>query len=343
MQEGYSFAGAIAQMRQHTGVVIPVYFPEGQDNDLARELLEDNVHAYAQQVDDPESICLSVDGEGRGREVAEGLAREYGVQFVVAAENGGKLQALRHGMARLCARDELAYLAAVDMDGDHFANELLNLVRAAEHARRSVGMEEVLVLGRRSSKQRPLGFLRGELEELADRVLLDALAYDAAVSGVPLRLECATAVEEYPDFHSGYKLFSRRTAAGVFLSEPRLCGASADAYYRHGVEAVMSVEALKGGAHLVLVSRSALNEQPVSSFGLLNRERLVADKMIWPCRRLEIPPLFVDQWLRNHIPRLLLNTLVPQGKEELLQIRRMVLEGIDAAATDDLSWGPLFI
>ena len=105
----------------------------------------------------------------------------------------------------------------------------------------------------------------------------------------------------------------------------------------------MSVEALKGGAHLVLVSRSALNEQPVSSFGLLNRERLVADKMIWPCRRLEIPPLFVDQWLRNHIPRLLLNTLVPQGKEELLQIRRMVLEGIDAAATDDLSWGPLLI
>ena len=87
-------------------------------------------------------------------------------------------------------------------------------------------MEEVLVLGRRSSKQRPLGFLRGELEELADRVLLDALAYDAAVSGVPLRLECATAVEEYPDFHSGYKLFSRRTAAGEWaaavISQPGL-------------------------------------------------------------------------------------------------------------------------
>ena len=65
----------------------------------------------------------------------------------------------------------------------------------------------------------------------------------------------------------GYKLFTRATAEAVFLAEPQLCGATADAYYRHGCEAVMSVEALQAGAHLALVRRSTFNEQPVSSFG----------------------------------------------------------------------------
>lgn len=343
MQEGLSLVAARAETRQHTGVVIPVYFPEGLDGSLALELLRDNVAAYVQQVDDPARICLSVDGETHGREQAEELSREFRVQAVAAPDNRGKLHALRHGMARLCQRGECRYLAAVDMDGDHFANELVNLVRAAQFARGQAGMEEVLVLGRRSSKHRPLGLLRGELEELADRVLLDALAYDAALVGEPLRLECATALEEYPDFHSGYKLFSRRTAERVFLSEPQLCGVTADAYFRHGVEAVVTVEALKSGAHLALVGRSAMNEQSVSSFGLLERTRLVADKMIWPCRRLGVPVTFADQWLRNHIPRLLLGTMVPEGREELLEIRRLVLEGLGATADSGICWGPLFV
>ena len=343
MQEGLSLAAALEETRQRTGVVVPVYFSEGMDGSLSLALLRDNVAAYVQQVGDPERICLSVDGENHGRKQAEELGRMFGVQVVVAPDNRGKLHALRHGMARLCARAECRYLAAVDMDGDHFANELVNLVRTAQFSRGQAGMEEVLVLGRRSSKHRPLGLLRGELEELADRVLLDALAYDAVLAGAPLRLECATALEEYPDFHSGYKLYSRRTAEAVFLSEPQLYGVAEDAYFRHGVEAVMTVEALKSGAHLALVGRSTLNEQPVSSFGLLKRTRLVADKMIWPCLRLGVPAAFADQWLRNHMPRLLLATLVPEGKEELLEIRRLVLEGMGAAADGEICWGPLFV
>jgi hypothetical protein len=330
-------------LRRHTGVVIPVYFPAQGDRAVGLELLRDTAQSYVQQVDDPSSICLSVDGAGHGQEEARHLAAECGAQFVCAPQNKGKLQAVRHGMARLLERSELCYLAQADADGDHFANELLNLVRAAGHAR-AQGVEEVLVLGRRLSKHRPMGLLRGELEELADRVLLDALSYRAALSGRPLQLEYATAHEEYPDFHSGFKLFSRETARQVFLGEPRLCGVSEDAYFRHGCEAAMTVEALLAGARLVLVNRSTFNEQPVSVFGLLGRERLVADKIIWPCKRLEVPAAFVDQWLKNHLPRLLLNTLVPQGKEELLQIRRLVLEAFGVEAEDEeVSWGPLFV
>ena len=339
--EAHLLRHATEAMRRDTGIVIPVYFPADADPGLGQILLADNLRAYVQQVDDPSRVCLSVDGAAHGREIAEALAAECGVVAVCAPENMGKQNGLRHGVAALMERGDLRYLAAVDSDGDHFANELLNLVRAAAYVRAREG-GEVLVLGRRSSKHRPMGLLRGELEELADRILLDALYYDAARNGRPLPLEYATAHEEYPDFHSGFKLYSSGVLESVFLSEPERCGLDTDAYYRHGCEAVATVEALQAGARLVLVGRSTFNEQPVSSFGQYDRGRMVADKIIWPCKRLGVPAPFVDQWLRNHMPRLLLNTLAPEGKEELLQIRRLVLAAFGLEA-GELSWGPLFV
>jgi len=328
--------------RHHTGIVIPVYFPIGVDRTTGIGLLRDTARSYVALVDDPRCVCLSVDGAAHGLDIAQDIAKECGASVACSQENRGKLNGVRHGVAALWERDELDYFVEVDSDGDHFANELLNLLRAALHARAADG-GEVLVLGRRISKHRPMGFLRGELEEFADRVLLDALYYDAAQRGVPMRLEYATALEEYPDFHSGFKLFSRSTAQAVFLEEPRMCGVGDDTYFRHACEAVMTVESLLAGARLVLVNRSTFNEQPVTTFGLLDRERLVADKIIWPCLRLGAPPAFVAQWLANHLPRLLLNTLVPQGKEELLAIRRLVFEALGAQAEEEVNWGPLFV
>ena len=56
---------------------------------------------------------------------------------------------------------------------------------------------------------------------------------------------------------------------------------------------------------------------------------LAADMIIWPCKRLNVPGPFVAQWLTNHLPRLLLGTLVPQGRAELLAIRDHVLRAFD--------------
>ncbi len=95
-------------------------------------------------------------------------------------------------------------------------------------------------------------------------------------------------VDEFPDFHSGYKLFSAPTAEAVFEAAAHR-KLSETCYYRHACEAVMVVEAVEHGALLGVVNRSTLNEQPISTFGMLNRIQLVADMMIWPCRRLAIP------------------------------------------------------
>lgn len=290
----------------------------------------DTVASYVDQVDDPKAIYLSVDGSEFGSDVAERVARTYGTSCCITPANRGKLGAVRNGMHRLLVRDTLRYIAVVDQDGDHFANELLNFVRSAEHIRQQGGHDKVLVIGRRVSRHHPMGMLRGELEELADRVQLDALYYHAALTGRPLAMEYAFLREEFPDFHSGYKLFSRASAEDVFLSEPDKAGVSDTCYYRHGVESVMSVEAIIRGAYLGIVNRSTFNEQPISTFGAMARCQLIADKMIWPLKRLEIPPAFVRQWLANHLCRLLLDTLAPDGRSELEEIATLVLEACDA-------------
>lgn len=331
--------------RRATGIVIPVYMPAEVDNSAARRLLEDNVEACLAAVDDPTVICLAADGRDSGGATVDELSQRYGVKAVTGSVNRGKLHALRLGMQQLAPDTRLEWFATIDADGDHFANELANLVRAALYACSERGAAAVHVIGRRISRHRPMGWLRGELEELADRILLDAMAYEAVVSKRPLRLALANVMDEFPDFHSGYKLFSRSVMETVFLGRPELCGVDETAYYRHGCEAVMTVEAHLAGADLVLVNRTTLNEQPVSTFGRLDRGRLVADKIIWPCRRLGVPPAFLDQWLKNHMPRLLLPTLAPEGKNELVAIRNLIAAdfGLPPTSAADLTAGPLFL
>ncbi len=336
---------ALDLLRRHTGVVIPVYLPDTIDRAVGEALIRDTVTAYCAQVKDPSAICLTVDGEAFGADVVARLVDEAGVSSSISDRNLGKLQSVTHGMRHLIAREDLHYLAVVDQDGDHFANELLNLVRAANHISERLSTDRVLVLGRRISRHRPMGLPRGEIEELCDRVLLDALAYNAVVRQQPLRMEYAFLQEEFPDFHSGYKLFSTQTARAVFGGEQTKMGVTDTCFFRHAGEAVMVVEALEDGAYFGVVNRTTFNEQPISTFGQLNRVELAADKIIWPCRRLSIPPPFVIQWMGNHIPRLLLGTLAPDGREELERIRERVIASLaaDGPIDADPLLDPLFV
>jgi hypothetical protein len=313
-------------LRNRTGLVVTVHIPDGMNEGDAKRALTDNLMLLCEQVGDPQRICLSVDGAACGADVAADLAQRFGVRQITAEKPLGKLQGARLGVDHLLEDPTLEYFICVDQDGDHFANELLNMIRAAECIREQARTDRITVLGQRSSMHRPMGLLRGELEELADRVLLDALTYHAAMTGKPLRMEHAFTFSEHPDFHSGYKLFSRPVAEAVFCSEPTMAGTSKICYYRHAVEAVMTVEALEAGAYFGVINRSTFNEQPVSAFGLMGREQFMADAIIWPCKRLNIPVEFVRQWLDNHMPRLLLDTLRPDGGNELQAIRHLVLD-----------------
>lgn len=318
-----------------TGVVIPTYFSDDTDPDFAEALLSSTVRLLVREVANPQQICLSADGPGLAAQVAERVASHYQTRWLASEKNGGKLASLRRGMRELLEKSKVHYLAAVDHDGDHFANELLNFVRAAEHVTKSMGNNRVIVLGNRISLHRGLGFLRAEQEMLADQILLDALHYDAAIHNRPLALQFATTIDPVPDFHTGYKLFSRPTAEAIFLSEPNLAGCSEIVYFRHAIEAVMTVEALQSGALLATVNRRTFDEQPISTFARMDRSQLSADIIIWPCKRLKIPAPFVAQWLANHLPKLLLGTLVPQGRDELLAIRNLVLQAFDLTLPED--------
>lgn len=324
---------AVELLRHRTGVVVPTYFPENLTDDAGVALLGDTVRGFCRELADPRHLVLAVDGTRSAADVAARVAAATGVAVAVAPTNRGKLQAARLGALHLLdTHPDLELIAIIDQDGDHFANELLNLVRAARQILDLDASPGCLVLGRRISRHRPMGFLRGELEELADRVLLDALHYHAAKSGVPLPLQYATTLDEYPDFHSGYKVFSRAAAEATFRVEPSTCGQPDACAWRHAVEAVMTVEALLAGALLIQVNRSTYDEQPITTFGLMKRTRLVADKIIWPCKRLGVPAVFVDQWLRNHLPRLLLGSHVPQGADELRDIHSLVRQAFDLPA-----------
>jgi hypothetical protein len=331
-----------AQRRQ-TGVVITAFIPSNTTAEDGRAMLRSTSQAFLRELERPEALCLAADGPGPAAGIVRDLASETGALAVVTDRHLGKLSAQRSGAQALLRDNDLQYLACADQDGDHFANELLNLIRAARHVQNVASTDKIMVIGRRISRHRAMGFLRGELEELADRVLLDALQYHAATSGNPLPLQFALTMDEFPDFHSGYKLFTRKTAEDVFAHGPELMNCSEECYYKHAVEAVISTEAALSGATLVSVNRSSFDEQPVSGFGLLDRRQLVADKIIWPCRRLGIPPAFVAQWIDNHLPRLLLGTLIPEGRDELLGIRRLVLDAFGLPAPDDRIVRPEFI
>lgn len=334
-----SIRAAIEAIESHTGIVIPVYLASNHDPKAAYNILAETVQMFVREVNEPRRICLSVDGPEAGTEIAAQVAHDFDVQMVVGERNRGKFGALLHGMQALFEDEGIEWFAAVDQDGDHFGNDLLNFARAALHLAEMSGMAQddrrVMVLGNRATRHRPLGFLRAEQEALSNLMLMDALAYAAAINGEPLHLEYLTTTDPLPDFHSGYKFFSRATAQAVFGQEPPLMGLSEAAAYRHACEAVMTVEAHLSGALLAAVNRRTFDEQPISLFATFNRARLAADMIAWPCKRLGVPAHFVAQWLANHLPTLLLGTLAPQGQDELLAIRELVLTefGLDPANT----------
>jgi hypothetical protein len=315
---------ACQKLAESTAVVIPAYFSRSDDGQLWAELLTETALGCKRELQCASRVCISVDGENPALETGLRLREQHGLSLVSSKANRGKLSALKRGLEEMLLDPGVRYFVFVDQDGDHFPNELANLLRGCLHVEETLGKDRVLVLGRRSTRHHPLGYFRGEMEELVDRILMDCLQYHAARKGTPLDLRFALHLDDFPDFHTGFKLLTRPVAASILSAGFPSLGLSDEAVFRHAVEAVLGVEAILAGATLVSVARSTRNEQPLSVFGMLDRRQLMADKVLWPGRRLEVPPVFLAQWFDNHAARLLLGTLNPEGKQELRELRRIL-------------------
>jgi len=175
-------------VREIAGMVIPVWFKKSTSRSLAERLLTltlDNFQQYVRA----ENVCLVVDGDERSLKVARKVqkslseADSQGLDLLYLEENRGKHYSVTEGILRLMENKRVEYFVVRDCDADHFISDFPNLVRSAHHISRRERTDRVVVIGRRIDRHRPLGFFRGQMEELCNRVLLDAMNYRLAKRG----------------------------------------------------------------------------------------------------------------------------------------------------------------
>ncbi len=314
------------ELAREFGVIIPVYFAPGAPAELIRRLLVITLQDTPSYL--PwEQVWLVVDGDQRAAGILQELRPALGAFNILhGSENHGKLWAVRNGM-RTALHDcpELAYLVARDCDGDHAASDLPAIVRAADYIMQACGHTRLLVLGARRSRQRPMGWLRGELELLLDQVTLDAVQYYLARREHALSLTLCMHSEGV-DLNSGYKLYGRDLAHKLFVEdEPEYAGISEADYWHYGPETCPVVEALLAGALLAEVPRLTWDGQPTTSFGSIDPTRLYGCMFRWLFSRLDIPLDAAACWYDNRSAGLSLRS-TQEGSALLTDLRSFALE-----------------
>jgi len=322
-------------LAERTGMVIPAYFSAKPSTEMIRQLLWITLGDCGHYL--PwEHIWVVVDGDLRTAElvteVRGRLGEDWGAQFnlIVLPENRGKLWAIRQGIAALLgAWPQVDYIVIRDGDGDHAIADMPTLVRMAWHLHRGYGHSRCIVAGARRSRHRPMGWLRGELEPLLDRLTLDALAYRLAQEGRALNLgHCQGA--GVPDISSGYKVYGREMAEELFVrAAPNLASLTAEDYWHYGPETVTIVEGALRGAVLAEAPRLTWDGQPTTSFGEFRELALYGELLAWVYTRLEIPLAVAAQLYDNVAPHLTLRTTA-QGAELLSALRAHVLDKVRA-------------
>jgi hypothetical protein len=324
-------------MRRALGMVIPVWFPPSLPADQVRENLLATLHDCEHFL--PwEHVVLVVDGDARSCPIVQDLQascrRRHGHAFdiIYCAENRGKGCAVFRGTQWFLEKPHLEYLTIRDADGDHALNDLVNLMRLALQLQVSEGTDALIIVGRRNHPHRALGWIRGEFETLLNRVLVDAVRFALAQRQHILNTRYFSLSGEYPDLHSGYKVYSRRVCELMVKrswERPPWVGAE---IYRYGVEAVPFIEGVMGGAIVGEISRLT-REPDFSGHNAFARSEANGSILLWAFLRMEIKSQQALAFLDNHLSRLTLWT-DPQGRASLLDLHRYVLEGL-ARSTQD--------
>jgi hypothetical protein len=316
-------------MRRSLGMLIPVWFPPSLSDAQVRHTLSDTLHD-CEHLLPWEHVVLVVDGDARSHAVVQDLQsscrQRHGQTFdvVYSAANVGKGSAVLRGAQWFLQREGLEYLAIRDADGDHALNDLVTLMRVAAALRSHEGTDQLIIVGRRNHPHRALGWLRGEFETLLNRVLIDAVRFALAQCQRVLNTRYFSLSGEYPDLHSGYKVYSRRVCELMVArrwEHPPWVGAE---IYRYGVEAVPFVEGAMAGA--IVGEGTRLTQEPdFSGHGAFAQPETNGSVLLWTFLRLGIGAPQAATLLDNHLPRLTLWT-DPQGRAALLELRRYVME-----------------
>jgi len=323
-----SFYRSVSELSGITGVVIPSYFSGKVSLDEAKELLGITLQDCELFLD-PSNIVVVADGDEKSLKAAGELRKGElkGMEVIGLRENMGKGFAVLKGMELLLEKPRLRYICVRDNDGDHFVNDLPNLLRAALAVEESEGTELVLILGRRHDLHLPMGYVRGELEGIEDRVLCDALRFYLAGKGSWLDLRYSP-YGEVPDIGSGYKLYTRSLAEGLLsVWGGHLECLSPEEYWHYLPEIAPFVESVMLGAAFGEVNRMTYNVQPATSFGDFNYRDFYGSALAWMFLRLEIPLDLCALMLDTHMSRSGLWTH-PEGKRALIEIKRSVLNKV---------------
>jgi hypothetical protein len=327
-------------MRRSLGMLIPVWFPPTLSDAQVRETLLDTLH-HCEHYLPWEHVVLVVDGDARsyavGQDLQTACRQHHGQAFDVlySAENGGKGAAVLRGTQWFLDRDGLEYLTTRDADGDHALNDLVNLMRLAVSLRANEGTNKVIIVGRRNHPHRALGWMRGEFETLLNRMLVDAVRFALAQRQQVLNTRYFSLSGDYPDLHSGYKVYSRRVCELMVEHTWERLPWVGPEIYRYGVEAVPFVEGVMAGAVVGEITR--LTQEPdFSGHGAFARPETNGSVMLWTCLRLGIETPQAASILDNHLSQLALWTS-PQGRASLLELRQFVLRRLHEAAQEPSS------
>ncbi|MGQ9730297.1 MAG: hypothetical protein ACUVX8_03410 [Candidatus Zipacnadales bacterium] len=287
--------GLIWRMRDELGMVIPVWFPPTVPILEAAGYLRTTL-ADVEYYCSPANVWLIVDNCAVGAQAAEEVVQEVkkrcgeecGVD--VATVRQGKGGVVIRGLRRLIETGRVAYLVVRDCDGDHDIHDLPRLFRRITDTVAREETDNVFGVGSRPSPQMGLGWVRGEYELLLNRALVEACNVALAREGRHVDLRYSLAGTRYPDFQSGYKLYTRRTAQlnidGMTTAIQQDPGAEASLW---GAEFVTVTEMLLAGALPVEISRLTYDEQPQTTFDESNRVHAFGRQFVWLFSRLGTP------------------------------------------------------
>lgn len=316
-------------LRASVGMVVPAWYPADLPAEEAALLLRTTL-ADAPACVDPDALVVVVDGSRVASAAAhQALAELRGLwrvpfRLVELAENQGKGAALAAGM-RLLLRDraDLEWIAVRDADGDHLMDDLPHLVRAGFQLAEEAPGRLHCVIGRRASVHAPLGWLRGEYEWLLNEVVVEAVAF--ALAPREQVWDTRFLVGRVPDLQSGYKLYGRDAA----LRAVDALTTEADAHpelelQRTGMEIVPFVTLALAGGVFAEVERKTYHDQPVTSYGRVDRARFYGAKLAWALRACGVPPAPAALLLDGALAHRPLMT-DPAARTEALALRELVL------------------